>query len=280
MMNISKYSPSEIERAKNRLRSELFLGKLPDPTPTAFIIGGQPASGKTMMIQKLYHQYPNSVVINGDGHRNLHPRSQAIVERYGRDASKHTQKFANELVEYTKELCLTGDYSFIIEGTMRDYHVIEETAKVAHQYGFRVEAHVLAVAQEDSYLGIFQRYEGELIRTAQGRFSPLETHDEAYRQIPLNLDKAHNEKIFDELFIYKRDENGILILGFQHKYDQADYITNEDFSTLFQKFRIPQYMPSFYLSEWIKIEQIALERGETDTDYLNHIIRLKGQFRA
>ncbi len=46
-----------------------------------------------------------------------------------------TQEFSNTLVEFMKAECLRRKLSFIIEGTMRMYNVIESTAKQARDNG-------------------------------------------------------------------------------------------------------------------------------------------------
>ena len=189
-VNYSTYSPADLARAKQFLTEDLLRNatRSVNRNPVAMLIGGQPASGKTRLIETVKALVADdAVVINGDNYRNLHPCYDEIQQEYGPDAPHHTQPFSNALVEFMKAECLQQKLNFIIEGTMRTHRVIKNTAVEARKHGFRVEAHVLAIAEEDSYLGIFQRYEGEMSLYGVGRFSPLETHDEAYRQIPVNL---------------------------------------------------------------------------------------------
>lgn len=141
-------------------------------TPVGILLGGQPASGKTGLIKLLQKAYQDRkfVVINGDEYRQYHPNARQIHETLGRDASQYTQSFSNALVEYLKAECLRLRCNFVIEGTMRTYDVIERTALAIRKAGFRCEAHVLAIARDDSLLGLFQRYEGDKQRTGAGRF--------------------------------------------------------------------------------------------------------------
>lgn len=174
--------------------------------PTGILLGGQPAAGKTGLIRQIRRQRSDVkfVVINGDEYRQYHPQFRALTDEYGQDAPEYTQPFSNALVEYLKAECLRLRCNFIIEGTMRTYAVIERTAQEIKQAGFWCEAHALAVHRQDSLLGIFERFEADKQRTGVGRFSPIAVHDEAYRQIPLNLAEADTEKLFDRLAVYTR----------------------------------------------------------------------------
>lgn len=270
-MEVFSYTPSELEQATTLL-ARSFLPDTPSShPPIVSILGGQPASGKSELIRIINKEHPDRVVVNGDDYRKYHPRYGKIVEQYGQDAARFTQHFSNECVEFMKRACFKRKHSFIIEGTMRNYSIVEDTARQARSQGFRVEAHLLAVSANESYLGIYQRYEGELERDGWGRFSPLKTHDEAYRNIPVIVQRATNERLFDKLKIYQRTLDETLTIAhqvdFSPKFDENSY----DFIVLFEKLREPLYSNEYYLQEWKEIKEKATDRGEKNPNYLNSI---------
>ena len=180
-MELYEFSAREFERAKKRLSQQdlpVFSGKT-NRQSMAILLGGQPASGKTGLFDYVRQTYSKLtfVEINGDEYRQYHPRAAEISEEYGQDAPKYTQPFSNALVEYVKAECLRLRHDFIIEGTMRNYGVIERTTLETKKAGFQCEAHALAIHRQDSLLGIFLRYERDKQRTGIGRFSPIEVHD-------------------------------------------------------------------------------------------------------
>ncbi len=277
-MELHAFSVKELERAKRRLNQKYFLPETySDKQPLAIVLGGQPASGKTGLFYYI-HQVNSEidfVEINGDEYRQYHPRAAEINEKYGQDAPKYTQPFSNALVEYLKAECLQLRRNFIIEGTMRSYNVIERTVKEVKKAGFRCEAHALAISRQDSLLGIFLRFERDKQRTGVGRFSPIEVHDEAYRQIPLNLAKAHTEQLFDRIAIYTRKSDGQLQIGL----DQAgDNLKPIDFIAEFERLRQPIFDQPFYHDQWLVLGELARQRGETNGVYLNQIAEFVQQY--
>lgn len=270
---LANYSDVELAIAK-QIIFQLFIGN-PDQYQSnqsiGILLGGQPAAGKSGLIRQITvaNRKQKFVIINGDEFRKYHPRAKQIDEEFGQDAPKYTQPFSNALVEYLKAESLRLRCNFIIEGTMRTYAVIERTAFEMKQAGFRCEAHALAVSRQDSLLGVFQRFEGDKQRTGVGRFSPIEVHDEAYRQIPLNLAKAHAEQLFDRIVIYTRKpDDGQLKIGIDQDGNNAGSV---DFIAEFERLRQPIFDQSFYHDQWLALSELARQRGETSEAYLNQI---------
>lgn len=271
-MNLYQFTEAELAIAKQLVVS-IYVDNIKiyqSERPIGVVLGGQPAAGKASLIRYLRQTYNSAkfIVINGDEYRQFHPRAQKISETYGQDAPKYTQAFSNALVEHLKAECLRLGCNFIIEGTMRSFEVIRKTAQQIKQAGFSCEAHVLAVHRNDSLLGIFQRFEGDKQRTGIGRFSPVDVHDEAYRQIPVNLSRAQREGLFDRIAIYTR----LLTGGLTRTVDWlAQHKPEIDFITEVNKLRLPLFHNVFYRQQWLAIKLLAEKRGETNADYLRLI---------
>lgn len=263
-MSLDDYTSHSIEEAKELLYPALIGSTLPSHDPLGIVLGGQPASGKTALIafisQKVYPER-DFVVINGDEYRKYHPNYYALNQAYGRNAPDHTQKFANELVEFFKQECLRLRLDFVIEGTMRSLDVIGRTCTELKNAGFKIEAHVLAVPYQDSL--IYWRYEAGMLRDGIGRFSPLRAHHQAFINIPINLDKALQDSLFDSIAIYKRDLADNLIQLFTSPQDVFDGFS---FTNFFEEHRSPIKSRDWYNSQWQAIAQYVLARRWEDED--------------
>ena len=285
----------ELERAKTLVSAHFLSKSAYSVEPIGILLGGQPASGKTGLIRFLQRQHSSKtfIIINGDELRSYHPRYEAIVEYYGLAAPEYTQQFSNALVEWLKAECIRLQYNFIIEGTMRTLNVIEQTAQSLKRAGFICEGHILAVAREDSLLGIFQRYEDDFRKTGLGRFSKIETHDEAYQQIPVNLQTAVQKQWFDQLVIYTRTTDKPLSVNIDgrifetpisgklkpfHTLKNGVQEGYSDFETLFKEARQPINDKAFYHQQLQAISELARQRGETNADYLKQIDTFIRQF--
>lgn len=271
-MELHEFSTKEVDRAKRRLIQN-YSSLKPNYTtsrPLGILLGGQPASGKTGLFDFIKRANPSIefIEINGDEYRQYHPREQEISEEYGHHTPKYTQPFSNAIVEYLKAECLRLRCNFIIEGTLRTYGVIERTAYEVRQAGFRCEAHALAVSRQDSLLGVFQRFEGDKQRTGIGRFSPIEVHDEAYEQIPLNLNRACQERLVDRIVVYSRTTQSNITIGIDWDGLNSQPI---NFIDQFERLRVPLFDNEFYRQQWLALRELAQKRGETDETYCKQL---------
>jgi hypothetical protein len=62
-----------------------------------------------------------------------------------------------------------------------------------------------------SLLGILQRYESQKIANKYGRWVSFESHAEAYKNLPANIQKIESESHIDRLSLYNRDNEAIYI---------------------------------------------------------------------
>lgn len=238
------------------------------------LLGGQPASGKTNLIAKIKKYRPDRqfVVINGDEFRVYHPRYEEIYHRYASDAPHYTQRFSNQMVEWAKQACITGRYNFIIEGTMRTFGVIEQTVSMLKAADYQAELHVLAIPRIESLLGIFDCYERDMTLTGQERFSAIAVHDEAYHNIPANLQRAARELPVDRVVIYSRDLTNKTVVCLATA--ETNSPATVDFEATFAQIRQPQRGSAFYRTEYERLRQSAQQRSETNAVYLAQLTTL------
>ncbi len=270
-------------RAKDLLFEIKFEGIKPstDNKPLGIILGGQPASGKTKLIQQIQTEiYPTKdfIIINGDEFRAYHPQYIDIIREYGKDSPDKTQFFANRLVSAIKDECLERRYNFILESTFRNIKTIKETSEEFKKNDYNSETHALAIPYKDSLLGIFERYEGEMDKTGFGRFSSLDVHNEAFDKLPENLNIVAKEALFDKIFVYSRNENG----NYKAALEIATNLEKEetfDLNNEFKRLRKSSKNKSFYYEKFVEILELASKRGESDTNYLSDIMRIIEKYK-
>ncbi|MBO0935928.1 zeta toxin family protein [Fibrella sp. HMF5335] len=102
-MPLADFTRRQFDRQKKRISRKLFKRVQPQliDRPKGILLGGQPASGKTNLIETIKRRMAERqfVVINGDEFRVYHPNYNAIYSQYGTEAPHHTQPFSNALVE-------------------------------------------------------------------------------------------------------------------------------------------------------------------------------------
>jgi adenylate kinase family enzyme len=255
------YGYDGLKAAKKVLLATSFDNAKKEKHPLAIILGGQPASGKTGLFELLQNKIYNDkqfVIINGDEYRAYHPRSIEIEIEHGKNYADITQSFANDLVKFMKEECIKKHYNFILESTFRNIETITNTSEELKKKKYKTAVHALSVPYWDSFLGIFERYEGLIKLKGFGRFSTRDKHDEAFKAISQNLKTCLQEQLFDEIFIYKR------VL---ERLEGIKVISDLDIDVQ-MKHRLPISNPMFYKNRFEDVLRMARLRYCLDSEYL------------
>ena len=80
MANIVNFTDKQFENRLNDNLEELIQGKKAVESPTAFLLGGQPGSGKTSLRSAIFEETQgNVIVIDNDTFKQQHPRISASV---------------------------------------------------------------------------------------------------------------------------------------------------------------------------------------------------------
>jgi UDP-N-acetylglucosamine kinase len=183
----------------------------PSPSPKAYIVGGQPGSGKSVFASTLLHNEPNTVFINGDELRSYHPRYTHFLGEDALNAADHTQEDVNHWIELLIQFCLTHKLSIIVEGTMRTLRAPLATATLAQQYGYYVCGAVVSAPKELSLASTVYRYEEAKKKGGDARYTKKMSHDEAYDAVPDTVQALIESGYFHEFLIGKREQGGFTI---------------------------------------------------------------------
>lgn len=235
-MDVSYKLPNEEhERLYQQLLQNQFSHSTRNKNPSIVILGGQPGCGKSGLIELGQNTFPdrNVVIINGDEFRSLHSKSIEIFRN-------HEQKYAEltdpDVREWTSRLfqdAIATKRNIIFEGTMRNDGPICKTIQQLMQEGYQIHIRVMAVNEQESMLGIHQRFEAQKVYKGFGRMTPIESHNAAYSGMLHTINRIENEKLFHTLQVYNRNNELLYENIIQHN----EYTRNPDVVSAIQRER-------------------------------------------
>ncbi len=210
-MLLSDYSEIDFSDAFEYIYESITAGLSESDNPRAFILGGHPGSGKTVLHRlHLRELYQNAVVINGDDYRRFHPNFEQIVLMSNGNYIEDTRVFSGKMVEKLIDICSDRGFNLIIEGTLRNASVPIETCAKLKAKNYNVYLSVMAVHPIFSYLGTIQRYEKEKEEKSKSpRLTTKRQHDIVVAVLPTSLKKICSTRIFDVVHLYNRE--GIVV---------------------------------------------------------------------
>ncbi|MCW6675790.1 zeta toxin family protein [Aerococcaceae bacterium NML171108] len=207
--DFSEYSDEEFSIALNRNIDYLTRGKQKHLHPRAFLLGGQPGSGKTTLHTIVEKQLNNDVIIiDNDKFKHQHPNFKKILELHGANYVDYVTPFSNRMTESIIQSLISQKYNLVIEGTLRTTDVPIKTAKLLLNNSYDIFLLVMGVSKELSYLGTLARYEHAYkVNPATARRTSKVAHDVVVQNIADNLDYLHKQKLFKSIHLYDREEN-------------------------------------------------------------------------
>lgn len=193
----------EVEAIFEREKEKFFRGNIFSKEPCAIILGGQPACGKSTLINVAKKDQPNLdfLTVNGDLYREFHPEKDKLIK----DPIKYpieTQIFSSVFTEKLIEEAIKRKCNIIIEGTMRNPDVPLKTAQKFKDAGFTVEAYIIAAPKEFTQLGLYNRYQEEVLSKGQGRLADIDSHNKAVNGLMKSANQLYSGKAVDKISIH------------------------------------------------------------------------------
>lgn len=94
MANITDFTEKQFEDRLEKNVERLTKNRLAVESPTAFLLGGQPGSGKTSLRSAIFEETQgNVIVIDNDTFKQQHPNFDELVKLYEKDVVKHVTRF-------------------------------------------------------------------------------------------------------------------------------------------------------------------------------------------
>lgn len=184
-------------------KEKLLRNLMPQEKPLAFILGGQPASGKSKLAKEFIGKFSNDNIlfVNGDIYREFHPDRQKLINN-PLSYFKETQVFSNVFTENLIREAIENKYNIMVEGTMRNPQVPYNTAKMFKENGYEVEILAISAPSVFTELGLYNRYQEEINFQGWGRLAEIESYNLAVSGILASLDLLYKEKTADKIHLY------------------------------------------------------------------------------
>lgn len=107
--------------------------------PAAYIVAGQPGSGKTRMSSVIIEEYNADIIQSmGDNFRGFHPRYQELMRKYGQYCAYFSLPQAHFLSELTLHRAAEGRYNIIQEGALENVKHTMRTIEYLKSKGYSI----------------------------------------------------------------------------------------------------------------------------------------------
>lgn len=128
-MNIESFTEKQFDYLLKKNIERLTKNKTISANPKAYLLGGQPGSGKTTLHAVISDiENDNVITIDNDTFKQQHPNYEELADKYGKEVSEHTKDFSNKMTENIIDVLSDKKYNLTIEGTLRTTDVPIKTA--------------------------------------------------------------------------------------------------------------------------------------------------------
>ena len=127
--------------------------------PTAFIIAGQPGSGKTRMSSVIIDDYDGDIIQSmSDNFRGFHPRAKEVFQKYGRYCTYFSTKEGKYLSDLAMRKAAEEKYHILQEGSLDDSAHTMALISYLKEKGYTICVLLRACPKKDSWKAIHQLY--------------------------------------------------------------------------------------------------------------------------
>lgn len=173
------------------------------PNPAAYIVAGQPGSGKTRMSSVVIEEYNADIIQSmGDNFRGFHPRYQKLLKKYGQYCAYFTLPQAKFLSELTLHRAAEGRYNIIQEGALENVKHTMEMIEFLKRKGYTVVIMLRACPRKKSWKAIHQLFLQQRLKApGLSRLITKEYHDEACLSFLSATNDLIKQNLMDRLII-------------------------------------------------------------------------------
>lgn len=251
------YSEEEYNKAYIAIYQSLTMARHTRTGKCAYVLGGQPGSGKTDFYSK-NEALSSYIAIDGDQYRKYHPRYDEIIACDFDNYPEYTQPFVNKIVEQLIDELSANGYDLIIEGTLRDPDVSIKTCDLLRGRGYLPRLVVVACDAEQSWKSTISRAQLMQEFGEKPRLVPINKYHTIVNSLPTSLDIIYHEQCFSSISVIGRDNRFLYKNGSQG--NPADVLRDAlNLDNWNDKLE-------FYIDEYLDLKEAILqaERGVCD----------------
>jgi predicted ABC-type ATPase len=208
-MENTRYTNSEeLKKAYEITKAKSFKETKASEQPTAVYLAGQPGSGKSRMVELSKDNLDNktAVVIDTDIFRQSHPEYKKTAKESPETMYKVLDAYALDVAGKIVDEAIKSKRNIVFDGTFGgNFDFIKTSMQKMKDAGYNVEINALATNSTVSKMGIAARYEEQLAKIGYGRTVEVSYHDEVYKNIPKNIEKAIETGLVSKYRLYTRD---------------------------------------------------------------------------
>lgn len=171
--------------------------------PMAYIIAGQPGSGKTRMSSIVIDEYRGDIIQSmSDNFRGFHPRFQEIISRYGCYLPCFTMEQGQYLSDLAKQRAIKEKYRLLQEGSFENIDRSLSLIEYLKQNGYQVTVILRACPKKESWEAIQQIFEQQRLKAPGiSRLITKEYHDKACLHFLSATEQLVKQHLADRLII-------------------------------------------------------------------------------
>lgn len=171
--------------------------------PTAFIIAGQPGSGKTRMSSVIIDDYDGDIIQSmSDNFRGFHPRAKEVFQKYGRYCTYFSTKEGKYLSDLTMRKAAEEKYHILQEGSLDDSAHTMALISYLKEKGYTICVLLRACPKKDSWKAIHQLYLQQRLKApGLSRLISKEQHDKACLSFLSATNDLIDQNLMDRLII-------------------------------------------------------------------------------
>lgn len=172
-------------------------------SPVAYIVAGQPGSGKTIMSSVLIEEHHADIVQSmGDNFRGFHPRYRELMKKYGQYCAYFSLPQAKFLSDLTMHRAAEGRYNIIQEGALENAAYTMDMMEFLKRKGYRIILMLRACPKKKSWKAIHQLFLQQRLKApGMSRLITKEYHDQACQSFLSAAGKLIKQNLMDRLII-------------------------------------------------------------------------------
>ncbi|WP_305952946.1 zeta toxin family protein [Emticicia oligotrophica] len=270
------------ERVFEKIKKKYLFEKEPSINPIGIILGGQPGSGKSFLVNEVRKEFQKDFIfISTDDLRLYHPAYATLQQNSEtlQNAANLVNPYASAWTERLIKYCIENKFNIIIDSTLGGnviavYHTID----MLRENNFSFHLRLMAVPALISKLSIFLRYEFQLKEKGFARWTRMEDHDDRFEKIPQVLEQIFTSKPPDAARFYQRVLATNITTSL--KSSQVFFLDNNTFPTFafLQDFQLNRNLlnrndTGFIVDSIRNIEVFILQRGGTLDEFRTMILQ-------